>query len=114
MSKVDKKTDERELKASYKEVIKQYLPERWQEYKIDEFVEALFRGIYVPLIPNRYTSSDSVRAIFQTRQKWLFSTIPVRNESGTMIVGYKYFPNPRATKTKKKTIEKPQEEHKNV
>ena len=27
MLKVDKKTDERELKASYKEVIKQYLPQ---------------------------------------------------------------------------------------
>jgi len=101
MSSADKNTDESGLKKAYKEKIRPYLPREWKEYDVDEFIKALFNGIYVPRIPDRYTSSDFVNAIYQIRQKWLFSTIAVRNENNTMIIGWKYFPNPRVRGTKK-------------
>jgi hypothetical protein len=117
MSSVDKKTDESRLKKQYKEIIRPYLPPMWGEYEVDGFIEALFNGIYVPRIPDKYTGSDFVKALYNIHKKWLFSKIPLRNENGTMIIGWTYFPNPRARATgdKKKTekegtIEQLQEE----
>jgi hypothetical protein len=111
MPSTDKKTDETKLKKSYKEIVRQYLPQTWVEYEVDEFIEALFNGIYVPRIPDRYASSEFVRAISRIHKKWLFSTMPVRNEKNTMIIGWKYFPNPNVVKYKKKTTEKPQDQY---
>jgi hypothetical protein len=107
MSSVDKKTDEALLKKPYKEIIRPYLPPMWKEYKVDEFIEVLFNGIYVPTIPDRYTTPDFVKAIYNIHKKWLFSKIPVRNENNTVITGWTYFPNPRARATgDKKMTEK--------
>jgi hypothetical protein len=94
MTSPEEKIDESKFKESYKKIIRQYLPLNWKEYEIDEFIEELLRGIIVPSIPDRY-EPDFVKAIRQIREKWLFSTLSIRND-GRMIIGYKYFPNPKA------------------
>lgn len=109
MSSANKKPDETELKKSYKEIVRPYLPQKWGEYKVDEFIEALFNGIYVPTILDRYTSSEFEKTISQFRKKWLFSRMAVRNKNDSMIIGWKYFPNPRVAGNQKRTTEQSQE-----
>lgn len=111
MPSTDKKTDETELKKDYKQFIRGYLNSSWPGDKVDEFIDALFNGIYVPTILDRYASSEFVRVISRIHKKWLFSRMPVRNENNTMIIGWKYFPNPRVVRYKKKTTEKSQEQY---
>ena len=99
MLSVDKEVDESQLKESYKKIIRQYLPSKWGEYEIDEFIEALLKGIlFTP-----YSKYGEAISGIPKRKRWLFSTLPVYDENGNRRIGTKYFLNAIVVKTKKKT-----------
>jgi len=99
MPSTDKITDESQLKELYKERIRQYLPREWRDYKVDEFVDALFMGlVYNP-------RSEFGEVISRFRKKWFFKKLPIY-DSGHKCIGVKYFPNPAIIGYKKKEEQK--------
>ena len=125
MPSVDKGISETRLKE-YRRRIEPYLPPEWEEKKIDEFIEALFKGVeyFLGSIGSRDDPQaefrEAISQIPQFRQRWLFLMLPLYDESGIRTIGRKYFPkvtrivtrteNPRT----KKTIEELQEEYENL
>jgi len=120
MSLADKNPDDSQLKQPYMEKIRKYLPQNWNEDKINEFIEAIFKGITIPIIPERYNRSDFeifVKGISQSHPKWIFSSFLVRDENNR-IKGRRYFPNTAIITRKKvkaeKHIEYLQQEYQNL
>jgi len=97
MSSTDKIIDESRLKELYKEKIRKYLPQEWGDYKVDDFVDALFMG----LLYNH--NSEYGRVIYRIRKKWFFKWQTVYDNGKP--IGEKYYPNPAIIRVDKKQTE---------
>jgi hypothetical protein len=98
MSSTDKTSDEPGLKESYKARIRQYLPQDWGDYMVNDFVDSLFMGLVYD------SNSEFGRAISRIRQKWIFKKLHIF-DSEHRIIGTKYYPNPSVARTKKYEVE---------
>ena len=101
MPLTDKTIDESQLKELYKKKIRQYLPQEWGDYKVNEFVNSLFMGVACD------PSTEFGEVVFRISKKWLFSKLTFSiYDNGNEHKVVKYFPNPKAAGPMKKEGQK--------